>query len=1532
MVPETTGLTSVDIINSGIIQADAAYEAQASIVRNSIPSGFVTLGELDYDYMINNENVVKLKSESVAYVNGYEIRIPAGTTIDIGKAPEKDSREDLLFLEVWKQTPDQEDHTSGVTGIPYKLNYHNTEVRWRIRHVADVDFNKFPEGFALNDGMNWGLAIKGQGGNTTPNDTYIIVESSQQNISDRGLYISGDKSDLAKQKLKTLDGYVYAIPMFKLYRKPSCGKVIPFEYQKINPKVDYSKFAELMKEERVERVVSETIQGQSLVNLVPPFSNSAWRKPEISNVVVSAESSTVSITKSSTTVAYSLALGRRSVPIVKPSTLYTVIAQISENTLSGSFGLVHTYNDVMIAKTGVSVKMGVTGLVKGTFTTVSSFDGENGDRFEINIYAGTTGKVVIKDYMILEGDWTNKPLPKYFTGLKSVGEDESLITVKNSILNESSYDPSTGTPKLNTVSGTNYISSDNLLMPTIEGQVKRGEAKVSDLTSFGKVGSLVGDEILELTKIKGRTLQNLLEKTTRKQFNGYVYQPITQRGINLIKPSTTYTILVKGSATLKVSEIYFGDKGDSSNNLLPRTNSLIAKFTTPSTLPNLSSYAFVTYNTNENFVSGDENAIDFIMLEGDYTSTPLEQIPFIEGIKSVGENENNKVVVKRTGKNLFSAYDKEFTTSFKDTNIPDSIDVSDYVKNLIGVTVPPEGLTFKADIIANNHVELKSGFHYGLDIHFKFEDGTDAWSDFTRPILNTHGSGVISKRVTFNLSSVANKKIVGFFGKPNIFTRQSSGIFTMKNIEIILGNDTSESTAPYKEYKQEITLKEPLRSLPNGVCDTIEGNKVIRRIGKIIFDGSEYWSKTGFGGHDTQNTFEFSIPAGSADTGTAVRGISDRFPLYKVTNIPKDGGFRIARSNGGDYFLFSPPVSLIPYRDTSAWTTWLSQNPVTVYYELANPVEELIEPNYDKESIKTYQLDEPLRALPNGVKDEIVGNKLIRRCRELLIDKNIKILDVINTTSFDNYNLCQVRIPEAKNIETDSISSILSTLPLCRIADRANVGYMNNLCVVKGNDGILRIQLLVAKTITTDVEFRTWLESNPVKVIYELATPIEIPLKEVLPSQANFSLARQFNYTDNYLLELPNGVKDTVENNKVVRRVKKVVLNGSENWIDSTDGTTVQRFCTDDLGLKNNGDTVVNVFANIPTYTRTELYNSDLFGISSALSTGNYSKSVVVGIESSKLSANTIQAFKTWLSQNPITIMFELATPTTEELSGNNNRYVPYHKEDNTYCGSLYVGNGTNDTITDTTIKSESVIINTPFRESTGKLVVNDCKYKKSSEGYSKYKMCNKSKNLVPTVPVYNINYTSGASLDRNIVTTGSPLLEILHNTKDGVVVNNNTGLGNWGIALMDLPIYVKKNTVYTVSVNHSSIKTLGFSGRVGLGVYDMYGVRITSVKELNVTSPGSGSKLAVTFNTRESELIRLGLGVYSGEIVVFNNLQLEEGSSPTTYEPGVYSESSLEIIERNDIYDLRHQVSLSGFDYEQLLNESFDKLLRGEL
>lgn len=163
-----------------------------------------------------------------------------------------------------------------------------------------------------------------------------------------------------------------------------------------------------------------------------------------------------------------------------------------------------------------------------------------------------------------------------------------------------------------------------------------------------------------------------------------------------------------------------------------------------------------------------------------------------------------------------------------------------------------------------------------------------------------------------------------------------------KNVQLTV-NENSENYIPPLINKTQTLLDEPLMKLPNGVCDEItKDGKLIRRVGKVVFDGSEDWSATGGGGHSTRNSFEITLSNNYNNTSINISGISNNFSHTLESGIPSaDWSFRIRRTgtNGGtDYLLFTPSTNIVPYRNIQSWKQWLSQNPTTVYYELAKPV------------------------------------------------------------------------------------------------------------------------------------------------------------------------------------------------------------------------------------------------------------------------------------------------------------------------------------------------------------------------------------------------------------------------------------------------------------------------------------------------------------------------------------------------------------------------------------------------------------------
>ncbi len=135
-----------------------------------------------------------------------------------------------------------------------------------------------------------------------------------------------------------------------------------------------------------------------------------------------------------------------------------------------------------------------------------------------------------------------------------------------------------------------------------------------------------------------------------------------------------------------------------------------------------------------------------------------------------------------------------------------------------------------------------------------------------------------------------------------------------------------------------IALNEPLRSLPNGICDTFENGVITRRIGKIVLDGSEEWFLSLLKTYQVFGLHYDGIKQGS-------QFYSSHFlDKIKVTILTNEIG--IANNNAENRIYISNGSTTV-----EEFKTWLSSNNVTVLYELATPTIETIElptiPTYD---------------------------------------------------------------------------------------------------------------------------------------------------------------------------------------------------------------------------------------------------------------------------------------------------------------------------------------------------------------------------------------------------------------------------------------------------------------------------------------------------------------------------------------------------------------------------------------------------------
>lgn len=130
------------------------------------------------------------------------------------------------------------------------------------------------------------------------------------------------------------------------------------------------------------------------------------------------------------------------------------------------------------------------------------------------------------------------------------------------------------------------------------------------------------------------------------------------------------------------------------------------------------------------------------------------------------------------------------------------------------------------------------------------------------------------------------------------------------------------------------------------------------------------------------------------------------------------------------------------------------------------------------------------------------------------------------------------------------------------------------------------------------------------------------------------------------LRALPNGAKDTIENGSVIRHICEKTINN----------TTTIRYL-DNLDLEKT--IVFNIVVDKPL-SNIMLCNNFLTNTKGYLILSNTDvemiqiytdRNIYIRINKSRLNENNLAGFKTWLQSNPVTVWYELATPTTEQIT-----------------------------------------------------------------------------------------------------------------------------------------------------------------------------------------------------------------------------------------------------------------------------------------
>lgn len=453
--------------------------------------------------------------------------------------------------------------------------------------------------------------------------------------------------------------------------------------------------------------------------------------------------------------------------------------------------------------------------------------------------------------------------------------------------------------------------------------------------------------------IKGRTIQNLMNESVMgiSKFTKYSNTTIEDnsdyltinRGTTelkvstvldgtLLKPNTTYTIILTKKDINTYIQVY---DSDSATFLLKPINSDKVTFTTKNKT-NLLYFYFLNINS-ENVQSIKAYKRATIILEGDYSNTSISEIPYSEGIYSVGEKENNLITSKSCGKNLFniekSNKPNEGIVISKDLNHilcqgwAGGITQNDSIKSMLKPNTKYT-ISFLCEMIEKiGNVKLREN-KVGL-LFYNPINGYSFGNVTTNLIINKNDNEFLTGTFTTPLN-MDGYKIIGY---TNMYSENGTiqyDIVKFSNIQIE-ENPISSSFLPYQENKQQLQLTEPLRSLPNRVNDELFGNELIRRVGKLVLDGvnnqvsiyKEYTTHIVY--HNTKKLENFKPWTYTNSL------ICDKFAVSE--NHASDNSEGISQLTGYFYIRISKNRNI-----GGNINEWVKNNPITIYYELAEPI------------------------------------------------------------------------------------------------------------------------------------------------------------------------------------------------------------------------------------------------------------------------------------------------------------------------------------------------------------------------------------------------------------------------------------------------------------------------------------------------------------------------------------------------------------------------------------------------------------------
>ena len=445
-------------------------------------------------------------------------------------------------------------------------------------------------------------------------------------------------------------------------------------------------------------------------------------------------------------------------------------------------------------------------------------------------------------------------------------------------------------------------------------------SKIIDGTLDGAYESLVfkGKSLVNLTthsKRQNINVQNLLDSNGRLSWNttrAWGKVGFTVQG----KPNSTYCIKYGDKHTTLGIYVRYVDGLSGTTQPITALNSTCRKFTTDTT-------GIFTLTLEQGEATTNSWVQDFMILEYQDGMENWD-IPYFEGICDV-----KMPILRNVGKNLFNpSLLLESETRFGIT------------KNVVGETIVLNGTSSQyhdLHFTPNDNktgIVVKKGKCYKLTIH----------------CLGGTSTPVLNPAVKLTLKDGTIKWLGG-----NIDLRDSNcdGLLTwfricpqegnsFSNYQIKLQLEESSTPTTYEDHKSNIlrTSEEIVLREVNGVQDTYNPltGEYVQRIKERVFNGSETWVQNG---QHTDGSYRHICNTYTDAKTSSNNVLCDKMSFVKVNSNTGEG---MTSDIHITFTTTTGKVQIATTKPLSELKTWLSQNPITVQYELVEPITTIIEP------------------------------------------------------------------------------------------------------------------------------------------------------------------------------------------------------------------------------------------------------------------------------------------------------------------------------------------------------------------------------------------------------------------------------------------------------------------------------------------------------------------------------------------------------------------------------------------------------------